>query len=386
MRFVCSIAVWLVACAGPAGGAGADGPDVDGRVVVGPDAPVAAGSDAPVAAGPDAAVSTGPDTAPTSPCGDCPLGYHCGTANEIPVCRDDDTGIPLFGHVFVIVMENLSLDTLVDPDNAQDASFLRGLMTSDAWASDYHGVSHPSLANYIAMTSGDTQDIGCDCTPAGDGSCNALVCNIVLSSCSCPREAQHLGDQLEETGRNWRSYAEDMGAPCNLTSSGSYAAKHVPFLYYRDVQGDADRCAAHVVDWSAFVADSANHQLPAFSFLTPNAVHDMHDPVFGDESQNIRHGDDWLRTTGVPGVVDLDEYKRGGLLVVVWDEDDHSGIFDGDQPIPFFIVSPYARKGYQGTAHIDHYNLLATIEDGLGLPRLGQAASAPALSDFFPDR
>ena len=37
-----------------------------------------------------------------------------------------------------------------------------------------------------------------------------------------------------------------MGSPCNLTSNGAYAVKHLPFLYYDNVQSDSARCAAHI--------------------------------------------------------------------------------------------------------------------------------------------
>ena len=53
-------------------------------------------------------------------------------------------------------------------------------------------------------------------------------------------------------------------------------------------------------------------------------------------------------------------------------------------------MSPYAKTGgYVSTATADHYSLLATIEDGLDLPRLGKAASpgtgfAATLADYFP--
>jgi hypothetical protein len=36
-----------------------------------------------------------------------------------------------------------------------------------------------------------------------------------------------------------------------------------------------------------------------------------------------------------------------------------------------------ARRAVRSTAPADHYSLLATIESGLGLPRLGHAATAP---------
>jgi hypothetical protein len=32
----------------------------------------------------------------------------------------------------------------------------------------------------------------------------------------------------------------------------------------------------------------------------------------------------------------------------------------------------------------NHYSLLATFEDGLGLPRLGSAVTATPLADYFP--
>jgi hypothetical protein len=70
--------------------------------------------------------------------------------------------------------------------------------------------------------------------------------------------------------------------------------------------------------------------------------------------------------------------------VIVWDEDDHSGIPNADDPIPVFVMSPYAKTKFRSTVHADHYSLLATIEDGLRLPRLGLATAAAPLTDYFP--
>src|SRR5262249_55818950 len=141
-----------------------------------------------------------PDAPATDACGGCPDGYHCGTANAIAVCRNDQSGIPLFGHVFVIVMENLSLSTLEDPDNREASPFLHSLEASAASSKNYHGVAHPSLPNYLALTSGATHGVECDCSPAGSGSCNDLVCNTLLSSCSCAQETGSIADQLEDAG------------------------------------------------------------------------------------------------------------------------------------------------------------------------------------------
>jgi hypothetical protein len=382
----------------PDGGAGpvdapqsrADARAPDARAV-GPDAAL---RDAPVKppdarpGTPDARPGTpdagpGAPDAPTSPCGDCPDGYTCGTANGLPVCRSDATGIPLFTHVTVIVMENLSLSELDESDNVMVSPFLQSLKTSAAYSTNYHGVTHPSLPNYLAMTSGDDFGVGCDCTPQGDGDCGTFSCTILTHSCSCPQSTDHLGDQLEAAGRSWRAYGESMGrdTPCRMDTDSLYAARHVPFVYYDDLQIDAGRCAQHVVDFS-YLADET--VVPDYVFIAPNLTNDMHDPVLGGHGPNIMHGDTWLSQTGVPGVTGRSAYKNGGLLVIVWDEDDYSGVFSDDDPIPMFVLSPYAKTGYTSSVHADHYSLLATIEDGLNLPRLANAVLADPLSDFFP--
>ena len=95
-------------------------------------------------------------------CGACPPDYTCGSANGLPVCRAA-SGIPLFSHVFLIMEENTSLSTLVASINANAAPNFASMRTKYASGTDYHGVSHPSLPNYVALTSAVTQGIGCDC-------------------------------------------------------------------------------------------------------------------------------------------------------------------------------------------------------------------------------
>ena len=115
------------------------------------------------------------------------------------------------------------------------------------------------------------------------------------------------------------AFGEDMGTPCNITDSGNYAARHKPFLYYDDIQTNAARCNAHVVDFAAFYPDSA----PEFTFIAPNLVDDMHNP---DPPNPTQHPE--RRHVARPdggGDHGSNAYKQGGLLVIVWDEDDGSG-------------------------------------------------------------
>ncbi len=330
--------------------------------------------------------TTSSSTSSGSPCGTCPAGSTCGTANGIPVCRAA-SGIPRFSNVYVVMMENTSLSTLQTAMSGGMAPNLKAMTSAYATGSDYHGVTHPSLPNYIALTSGGTQGVVCDCSAlAGQGTCstNSLACEGAIAlgfPCSCPNDATNVADQLEAAGKTWMAFGESMGTPCNLTDSGNYAQRHVPFLYYDDIQTSAARCDAHVVDFSNFsVASPA-----AFNFIAPNLIDDMHNPD-PTTSVNIPDGDAWIGPQ-VAAITASAAYKSGGLLVVVWDEDDGSGGVLGttDDPIGIFVISPYAKSGgYVSAVMANHYSLLATIEDGFGMSRLGSAATATPLTDYFP--
>ncbi len=318
----------------------------------------------------------------TATCTTCPTGYACGTANGIPVCRSKTTQIPMFTHVFVIMMENTSLSTLETAITGGTAPNLKTWQGAYATGADYHGVTHPSLPNYISLTSGGPQGIGCDClAKPGSGSCFPVL--DVCLSCSCNQSVTNFADQLEaaQPAKTWMDFGEDMGTPCNLTDSGNYAQRHNPFLYYDDIQSNATRCNAHVVDFSNFSPATAAD----FNFIAPNLIDDMHNPD-PTNSTNIPDGDKWLGQK-VPTILSSSAYTSGGLLVIVWDEDDGSGGIGGttDDPIGIWVMSPFAKSGgFSSSVKANHYSLLATFEDGLGVGRIGNAATASPLADYFP--
>jgi hypothetical protein len=323
-----------------------------------------------------------------SACGaSCPTGSTCRTANKLPVCRNDKTGIPLFTHVFLVVMENISLST-VDAANPTATPHIKAIEARAASSSAYHGVAHPSLPNYIAMTSGDTQGIACDCMAAPGTACTAS-CNTLSHACTCTRAVKNVADQIEDAKKTWKAYGEGMGTACNVNddSNTNYAVRHVPFLYYEGIQKSAQRCKDHVVDLAGFDVSNA---APHFSFVAPNLDDDGHDPTNPlSHATNIANADAFIGPF-VDKIQAGEAYKKGGLLVVVWDEDDNSGgLTNTDDPIPLFVMSIYAKSKYASMVMADHYSLLATIEDGLGLPRLGKAGQArpgvaDTLSDLFP--
>ena len=237
-------------------------------------------------------------------------------------------------HVFVIVMENRSYG------QALSGTYTAALAKKYSVATDYHGVSNPSLPNYLALTSGSTwgiTDDGYHRLPAGG-----------------------LGAQLTSAGIAWRAYMEGMTKGC-FNSPYPYALKHNPFAYY------GGSCPSQVVNFSDFAADLKN-EVPRFVWITPGLCHDGHDC-------STATADQWLAQT-VPQILATDAWKNNGLLLITWDEGDDSAnhvLALAIQPNPIESASAHT---------YNHYSMLATIEDRLGLPRLGKAAEAIAMTDL----
>ncbi len=69
------------------------------------------------------------------------------------------------------------------------------------------------------------------------------------------------------------------------------------------------------------------------------------------------------------------------MLVLTFDEDDNTAA----NQIPTVIVGQRVAPG-QYSEHVNHYNLLRTIQDGFGLAALGNSATAaPILDIWTPD-
>lgn len=320
-----------------------------------------------------------------SHCGVCATGFSCSPRGY---CATPG-GVPAFGHVYVIVMENRSLGTI---QAATDAPYIHGLMNAYGTATSYvtrrSSAIHPSLPNYIAMTSGDTFGIDCDCSPANPSLTARASCLTSHTGSSCPQAGMHMGDRLDAVAIPWRNYAEGMGTPCNTADSGNYVARHVPFLYYDNVRTDAVRCRERTRDLGDFAADLAAGTY-RFSFIAPNLCSDMHgNGILGvldscGGSSAINNGDNWL-ASHVPAIVGSRGFDPEGsdVLFLVWDEEDGS---TGSEPIPLIIVSPLVQARVRTSVAYDHYSLLATILDGFGVSRIGnaEATSAAAITDVW---
>jgi hypothetical protein len=281
-----------------------------------------------------------PPGAPTTPS----PGAPCGTRAAAP---------GRWQHVIWIWMENKRRDQVV---GNPAAPFETALAEACGTARQYAAVAQPSLPNYLAATAGRTFGVTDDRPPADHSF-----------------SADNLFRQVRALGRQARSYMEDMPGPCVLQArAGVYAVKHNPAAYYN---GGDDRAACRrdnlplgTTAAGPLASSLGDGTLPAFSFVTPNLCNDTHDCP-------VKRGDVWL-SAWLSRIVTSPTYRAGSTAVfVVWDE---PGI------IPNIVVSPSTRPGTTVDTPLDHYSLLRTTEEMLGIgDHLGRAAGARSMRSAF---
>ena len=267
---------------------------------------------------------------------------------------------PNFDNVVTIVMENHGINATYNC--AANCTYITRLANTYGLAESYSALTHPSMANYIAMTSGGqygTQSV------QPPGSVNAT--NVV--------------DRLEDAGLTWKAYMESYHGGCSDYGS-KYDDNHNPFVKYADIYNNPARCAKIVntgndagnASTSLFLSDLSSPTAPNYMWLTPNVCHDMHDCPLVD-------GDNYLANL-VPQI--LSSYiftnKRAALFITF---DEGCCTFPRDY-VTSIWAGPVANQGYKSTVFYDHYSYLRTLEDNWGLPYLTvNDTIATPMTEFF---
>lgn len=290
--------------------------------------------------------ASSPATRPTPTAAPTTTTAPSAVASAVQPCGGLTTAPAHYQHVVWIWMENHTWGDVFGNSSAPYLNTLAGKCGTD---SDYASVGSPSLPNYLGATSGSTQGV----TDDGDPSAHTFT-------------VDNLFRQVRAAGGTERSFVESMPSPCDVVSAGSYAAKHNPAVYY---VGGSDRtaCDADDLPFSAFSSVLDSGQLPTFTSITPDLCDDMHDC-------SVATGDQWL-ATWVPKILDTASYRDGTTaLFIVWDE---------PTQLANVVVAPSVRPGTVSGAAVNHYSLLRATEEMLGLPLLGQAATASDLRTIF---
>ncbi|TMK25584.1 MAG: hypothetical protein E6G62_04835 [Actinobacteria bacterium] len=285
------------------------------------------------------------------------LALGCGAARAgKPLAVGASASLPrsASSHVVVIVMENAEYGEVI---GSSQAPYVNGLARRYGLATQSYAITHPSLPNYLALTSGSTHGVSSDCTD-----CHFAATNIV--------------DQLEAAGVSWGAYLEGVPKPCfRGAGAGGYAKKHNPFIYYDDVARSPSRCRK-LVGFGRLTADLRAGHLPSFTWITPNLCDDGHDC-------GVAAGDRFLARTVPPLLAELGPH---GFVLVAWDEGNSDrgccGVAHGGH-VATVVAGPDVRHGARQVQRIDLYGLLGTVEQALGLPALAGAAH-PASGRLTP--
>ena len=277
-------------------------------------------------------------------------------------------------HVFVIAMENHGTASIYG--NTASAPYINNtLLPRYGRATNFIDrlPSLPSEPHYVWMEAGT--NAFSDRTFTNDNN---------PSSTNSTASTAHLSTQITAAGSTWLSYQEGLNSTtgaCPIATSGNYAPKHDPFIFFRDVSGNPPSktnavCAAHHKPYTALAADLANNTVAAYNFITPDQCHDMHSNSCAGSSDTIKQGDTWL-SQNVPQIINYMN-SHAGALFIVWDEPEGS---TGN--IPLIVIGPHVKPGFVSTVQYTHGSLVKSVEQILGLPTLSKVSTDNTFADFF---
>ena len=322
-------------------------------------------------------------------------------------------------HVFVITLENKGYKETFGPGSP--APYLsKKLTTRGELLTNYYGIGHESLDNYIAMVSGQApnSETQGDCQIYSNFEPQANIGpngQAIGQGCVYPAQVKTVADQLDAKGLSWKGYMQDMGndptresATCGhpklntqdntqrAEKGDQYATRHNPFVYFHSVI-DSPKCQRNDVALSQLPkALRSAKTTPNFSFITPNLCSDGHDsPCVDGRPGGLKSADEFLKAW-VPRILKSPAYKKDGLLVINFDESDgpqsDSRACCGEKPGPnspspgitgpgggrtgAVLLSPFIKPGSVNDTPYNHYALLRSIEDIYGLKHLGYAGQA----------
>jgi phosphatidylinositol-3-phosphatase len=352
---------------------------------------------------------------------------------------------PRIRHVFVIMLENEDYaSTFGSP--ASDPYLATTLPAEGALLEDYYATGHESNDNYISIVSGQPPNPAnqADCQTFQNFLAPTTLEDGVEGGVGCvyPASVENIGTQLSAHKLKWKAYEQDMGndpnreaAACghpaleskdetqDAVEGDGYATRHDPFVYFHSVIDDQAYCDTHVVAMGSpsgvMPADALRGETglasdltkisktPNFSFITPNLCNDGHDyPCKNQPSGASALADiDSFLETWVPKITSSPAFRKNGLLEITFDESDGAQSDSSscceeqpgpDSPLPgitgpgggrigALLLSPFIKPGTVSAASYNHYSSLATWETLLGLPRLADATTAPAIfgADVF---
>ena len=285
----------------------------------------------------------------------------------------DGTITPSARTIIVIPMENKS-DAQIYGDST-DAPYINGLFATAAHATNLND-ELPSLdsePHYIWMEAGT--NVFSDTTFASDSD---------VSASNSTASTEHLVTKLAAAGKTWTAYQMGMtSGTCPIASTGEYAAKHGPFVFFRDISGSPPKsttagCISHYKPITSLATDTAAGTLANYVFVTPDLCNDMHGDLLCASglgtASNIQAGDNWLKTNLPPLIAYT--HTHDAVIFIVWDEGDSTN------KVPFLAIGDHVKPGVDPTTYT-HSSMVKTVMELLGVPPLATVTGATDFAAMF---
>jgi len=291
-------------------------------------------------------------------CTGCGVTGGYNQTSPAPMTPTPPSSTAPFGHVFLVPLENANY---TDAIGSSTMPYLNGLANKYGLAKQYYADTHPSIGNYLMLTTGQILTNDDSQTPL-----------------TFPVSADNVVRELIASGKSWKQYAESIPSVGYIGGDssccgGPFYTRHAPLPYMTDAQTTSQ--LTNIVPFTQLATDLANNTLPNYGFLTPNGCNDAHDC-------GLDVADNWLKTN-IDSLIKSAQFQKDGLLVIVFDESGNDDTHGGGN-VAAVIISPFAKTGYQSTTVYQHESVLRLMLEGLGVKTLpGAAATAPKMWEFF---
>ena len=274
--------------------------------------------------------------------------------NALPSLKSESAAkasgaLPKPFHIVVVIEENHAYSQII---GSPDAPYINSLL-KDPYCVKFsrsYAIAPGSQIDYLDLFSGANQGANGTSHPEDE-----------------PFTTPNLGRQLINAGKSYATYSQGLPyAGYNGDEYGAYVRRHNPAANW---MGTGTNQIPHATNKSFTSFPKDLTKLPTVSFVIPNVNNDMHDG-------SVNQGDTWLRNN-------MDRYIQytktyNALFILTFDEDDGKH----DNRIPTLFYGSMVKGGWD-TTHINHFDVLRTIEDMYGLPYAGNSRFANTITDCW---
>jgi phosphatidylinositol-3-phosphatase len=355
---------------------------------------------------------------------------------ELPPELPESEELPEVKHLFLIVLGENGYEESFG-ETASAPYLAKTLAEKGEVLANYYGVAGSDLANQVALISGQgpTPETALNCPNYADVVPGTVSPDgqVEGNGCIYPASTETLPAQLAAKQLRWRAYVEDIGnnpeqAPtCRHPAPGTpdpnqapipgdaYLTWRNPFVYFHALI-DGTECGENVVGFDRLTEalNGKASRAPAFSYIVPNACHSGGSvPCEPGRPIGPAATEEFLKTV-VPAILASAAYEDGGLIAITSALAPQSGEHadpgaccvvpeyinlpppaapaepaggpvkpaGGGGRVGMLLISPFVKPGsVNETGYYNHFTLLLTIEELLGLEKLGYAGDL-ALAPF----